>query len=156
MVTTTDREVFARAASEGLSSGELTVIDGAQVPDIIPISALVACLSQGRTEIVNLSRLRIKESDRLEATKKELRKLGAKIEVVGDTLQIEGVPSLTGEAIVWSHKDHRMAMMLAIASTVVEQDIIIKDAEYVSKSYPTFWQEFESLGGQVSEWHLGE
>ncbi len=156
VVTTTDREVFARAASEGLSSGELTVIDGAQVPDIIPISALVACLSQGRTEIVNLSRLRIKESDRLEATKKELRKLGAKIEVVGDTLQIEGVPNLTGEAIVWSHKDHRMAMMLAIASTVVEQDIIIKDAEYVSKSYPTFWQEFESLGGQVSEWHLGE
>lgn len=146
--------VVVNPPADGLRSGE--VIDGAQVPDIIPISALVACLSEGTTQIINLKRLRIKESDRLEATKEELAKLGADIKVVGDELHIRGVKSLKGDAIGWSHKDHRMAMMLAIASTVCEKEIVVKDAEYVAKSYPTFWQEFEALGGQIREWHMGE
>lgn len=133
-----------------------TVIDGAQVPDIIPVSALVASLSPGETKIINLKRLRIKESDRLEATKEELSKLGADIQVVGDELHINGVSQLQGGSVGWSHKDHRMAMMLAIASTVSDQEIVIRDADYVSKSYPTFWEEFESLGGQISEWNMGK
>lgn len=137
----------------GLSGG--VTIDGSQVPDIIPVSALVACLSAGETQIINLKRLRIKESDRLEATKEELAKLGADIRVVGEELHIKGVAQLKGDAIGWSHKDHRMAMMLAIASSVCEKEIIIKDAEYVSKSYPTFWEEFEALGGRISEWNMG-
>ncbi|MGP6138586.1 3-phosphoshikimate 1-carboxyvinyltransferase [Jeotgalibaca sp. A127] len=147
-------DTVTASAPNGLSGD--VVIDGAQVPDIIPVSALVACLSAGETQIINLKRLRIKESDRLEATKEELAKLGADIRVVGEELHITGVPGLKGDATGWSHKDHRMAMMLAIASTVSEKDIVIKDAEYVSKSYPTFWQEFEALGGQVSEWNLGK
>lgn len=146
--------IAASPALEGLAGGE--TIDGAQVPDIIPVSALVAALSKGATNIVNLKRLRIKESDRLEATKTELAKLGADIRVVGDSLHIQGVSSLKGDAIVSSHKDHRMAMMLAIASTVSEKEIVIKDAEYVAKSYPSFWQEFEALGGRISEWHMGK
>lgn len=145
---------MATNSPNGLKGG--AVIDGAQVPDIIPISALVACLSPGQTNLINLSRLRIKESDRLVATQQELAKLGANIQVVGDSLRIQGVASLKGDAIVSSHQDHRMAMMLAIASTVSEKEIIIKDTEYVTKSYPAFWQEFESLGGRVSEWHMGE
>lgn len=150
----TGDEIDVTVPEEGLTSAD--VIDGAQVPDIIPISALVAALSKGKTKIINLKRLRIKESDRLEATKEELTKLGAKVEVVGDELHIEGVSKLKGDVIVSSHKDHRMAMMLAIASTVSEKDIIIKDADYVAKSYPTFWEEFEALGGQISEWNMGK
>ena len=141
-------------APDGLE-GE-TIIDGAQVPDIIPITALVASLSPGKTKIINLKRLRIKESDRLEATKGELSKLGADIQVVGDELHINGVSQLQGGSIGWSHKDHRMAMMLAIASTVCKEEIIVRDANYVSKSYPTFWKEFEALGGQISEWNMGK
>lgn len=141
-------------APNELQSGE--VIDGAQVPDIIPVTALVAALSAGETRIINLKRLRIKESDRLEATKVELAKLGADIRVVGDELHIHGVSQLQGKIMGWSHKDHRMAMMLAIASTVCKQEIVIRDAEYVSKSYPTFWQVFEDLGGQISEWNMGK
>ena len=76
--------------------------------------------------------------------------------MVGDELHIKGVDRLKGDAIVSSHKDHRMAMMLAIASTVSEKEIIIKDADYVAKSYPTFWEEFERLGGQISEWSMGK
>lgn len=143
------------AKSNHLESSKI-IIDGAQVPDIIPITALAACLTEGETRIINLERLRIKESDRLEATQTELTKLGAKIKVEEDSLVIQGIENkLAGDTQVWSHQDHRMAMMLAIASTVCEKDIILKDAECVSKSYPTFWEDFVKLGGQVSEWNVG-
>jgi len=131
------------------------MIDGSQCPDIIPVVALVAALTDGKTEITNLERLRIKESDRLEATQKELAQLGADIEVDGDSLVISGVNSLKGNTTVWSHKDHRIAMMLAIASTVCEAPIVIKDTECVTKSYPDFWEVFNRLGGKSSEWNLG-
>lgn len=147
-------DTVAVTAPDGLEGD--VIIDGAQVPDIIPISALVASLSPGKTKIINLKRLRIKESDRLEATKAELEKIGANIQVVGDELHIQGVSQLQGDNIGWSHKDHRMAMMLAIASTVCKEEIVIRDADYVSKSYPTFWREFEALGGQINEWNMGK
>ena len=131
------------------------IIDGAQVPDIIPVVALVAALSKGKTKIINLERLRIKESDRLVATQKELTALGAQIEIVGDSLLIEGVSELSGGQEVWSHKDHRMAMMLAIASTVCQEPIHIKDTDCVKKSYPNFWETFQQLGGKIHEWNMG-
>ena len=131
------------------------IIDGAQVPDIIPVVALVAALSKGKTKIINLERLRIKESDRLVATQKELTALGAQIEIVGDSLLIEGVSRLSGGQEVWSHKDHRMAMMLAIASTVCQEPIHIKDTDCVKKSYPNFWETFQQLGGKIHEWNMG-
>ena len=147
-------DTVAVTAPDGLKGD--VIIDGAQVPDIIPISALVASLSPGKTKIINLKRLRIKESDRLEATKEELEKLGANIQVVGDELHIQAVSKLQGNSIGWSHQDHRMAMMLAIASTICEEEIVVRDADYVSKSYPTFWKEFEALGGRISEWNMGK
>ncbi|WP_080146033.1 3-phosphoshikimate 1-carboxyvinyltransferase [Marinilactibacillus piezotolerans] len=131
------------------------VIDGAQVPDIIPIAALAAALSEGKTSFTNLERLKIKESDRLMATQKELAALGAQIIAEGNTLHITGQPSLKGGQEVWSHKDHRMAMMLAVASTVCREPIYIKDTECVQKSYPDFWEVFQKAGGEVHEWNMG-
>ncbi|MCM3512153.1 3-phosphoshikimate 1-carboxyvinyltransferase [Carnobacterium inhibens] len=139
----------------GVSDDSERIIDGAQVPDIIPVVALVAALSKGKTKIINLERLRIKESDRLVATQKELTALGAQIEIVGDSLLIEGVSELSGGQEVWSHKDHRMAMMLAIASTVCQEPIHIKDTDCVKKSYPNFWETFQQLGGKIHEWNMG-
>ncbi|MBE6063755.1 MAG: 3-phosphoshikimate 1-carboxyvinyltransferase [Clostridium butyricum] len=133
-----------------------TVIDGSQCPDIIPVVALAASLCQGTTEIVNAERLRIKECDRLSAVTKELNKLGADIKEKRDGLIINGVKSLKGGVEVWSHKDHRIAMTLAIASTVCEEPIIINDYECVSKSYPQFWEDFRSIGGKFDEWNVGE
>lgn len=130
---------------EGLKS---TIIDGSQCPDIIPVISLVAALSEGTTEIINAGRLRIKECDRLAAVASELNKLGAKITEKKDGLVITGVASLKGGVDVWSHKDHRIAMTLAIASTVCELPIVLKDYECVSKSYPEFWEDFKSLGGR--------
>lgn len=116
---------------KGTTNGELTstVIDGSQCPDIIPVLTSVAALTKGTTEIINAGRLRIKECDRLAAVTSELNKLGAKIIEKEDGLVVTGVEKLQGGVDVWSHKDHRIAMTLAIASTRCEEPIVIKDYE---------------------------
>lgn len=133
-----------------------TIIDGSQCPDIIPVISLAASLCNGRTEIINVGRLRIKECDRLSAVASELNKLGAHIIEKEDSLIIDGVKTLKGGVKVWSHKDHRIAMMLAIASTVCMEPIILEDYECISKSYPAFFDDFKALGGNFHEWNLGE
>ena len=133
-----------------------TLIDASQCPDIIPVLSAVAALSNGKTEIINAGRLRIKECDRLAAVTQELNKLGAKVTEKSEGLIIEGVGELEGGVEVWSHKDHRIAMTLAIASTRCKAPIIIKDYECVSKSYPHFFEDFKKLGGRLDEWHVGK
>ncbi|MBW6410837.1 3-phosphoshikimate 1-carboxyvinyltransferase [Clostridium weizhouense] len=133
-----------------------TIIDASQCPDIIPVISLAASLSEGTTEIINAGRLRIKECDRLTAVRSELNKLGANITEKEDGLIINGVKKLKGGTNVWSHKDHRIAMTLAIASTVCEEPIILEDYECVSKSYPKFFDDFKVLGGKFDEWNVGK
>jgi len=131
-----------------------TIIDGSQCPDIIPVLAVLASLSEGTTEIINAGRLRIKESDRLTAITTELKKLGADISEKQDGLIISGKNELNGgEVDSWN--DHRIAMSLAIASLRCKNDVIIKDSSCINKSYPTFWQDFKKLGGKINEWSLG-
>ena len=143
---------------KGTTNGELTstVIDGSQCPDIIPVLTSVAALTKGTTEMVNAGRLRIKECDRLAAVTSELNKLGAKIIEKEDGLVVTGVEKLQGGVEVWSHKDHRIAMTLAIASTRCEEPIVIKDYECIAKSYPKFFEDFKALGGNVQEWNVGK
>ena len=128
--------------------GEKLTFDGSNCPDIIPVFALACCLRQGHTDIVNVSRLKIKECDRLSATAQELGKLGAKIAQGEDFLSIDGVNKLSG-GIVDSHGDHRMAMMLSIASTSADGKVTVLGAQSVSKSYPNFFDHFVSLGGNA-------
>ena len=143
---------------KGTTNGELTstVIDGSQCPDIIPVLTSVAALTKGTTEIINAGRLRIKECDRLAAVTSELNKLGAKIIEKEEGLVVTGVEKLKGGVEVWSHKDHRIAMTLAIASTRCEEPIVIKDYECIAKSYPNFFEDFKALGGNVHEWNVGK
>lgn len=141
----------------GMSNGlKSTIIDAKGCPDIIPILSVVASLSKGRTEIINAKRLRIKECDRLRAINLELSKLGANIYEKEDSLIIEGISEFKGGVNVWSHKDHRIAMMLAIAATRCKEEIILDDFECVSKSYPNFFEDFKALGGKIDEWNLGK
>lgn len=123
-------------------------IDASQCPDIIPAMAVVASLAEGETKIINGERLRIKECDRLNAISTELKKLGANIEELENSLIINGVKSLKGGKVS-SHNDHRIAMSLAIASTVCEENVIIDNGDCVKKSYPNFWNDFISLGGEI-------
>ncbi|MBS6941903.1 MAG: 3-phosphoshikimate 1-carboxyvinyltransferase [Clostridiales bacterium] len=121
-------------------------IDASQCPDIIPVVSAAAALCKGKTTIRNAGRLRIKECDRLHAIFAELTKLGARIKEREDSLEIEGVERFAG-GTVWSHKDHRIAMMLAIAATRAEGPVVIEDWECVSKSYPNFFEDYSMLGG---------
>ncbi|MGL4849313.1 MAG: 3-phosphoshikimate 1-carboxyvinyltransferase [Clostridium sp.] len=133
-----------------------TVIDAKGCPDVIPILSVVACLAEGETRIINGERLRIKECDRLKAIKIELSKLGGDIEELHDGLIIKGIKEFKGGVSVWSHKDHRIAMMLAIAGTRCKNPIVLRDYECVSKSYPHFFEDFKKLGGKFDEWNMGE
>lgn len=145
---------FIENQEESLSiiHGDLngTIIDASQCPDIIPVLTVVAALSKGETRIINGERLRIKECDRLNAICTELNKLGADIKELKDGLIIKGVKDLIGGE-VYSHKDHRIAMSLAIASTRCKEEVIIREPYCVKKSYPGFWEDFKSLGGILRE-----
>jgi len=130
------------------------VIDVSQCPDLVPILAVLGALSKGTTNIINAKRVRIKESDRLRAITTELRKLGASIEELEDSLIIHGKEELIGGEVD-SWKDHRIAMALAIASIKCRNKVIIKNSQVVTKSYPHFWKDFKMLGGKINERYLG-
>lgn len=131
-----------------------TTIDASQCPDLVPILAVIGSLSQGTTSIINAGRLRLKESDRLSAMTKELKKLGAHIEELTDGLIIHGKPQLSG-GVVSSWNDHRVAMSLGIAALSCSCPVTITDAQCVDKSYPLFWEDLKRIGGDIVEQHMG-
>lgn len=134
----------------GASSTAGITVDASQCPDLVPIVAVLGALSQGTTRIEKAKRLRIKESDRLQAISTELNKLGAKVTELPEGLVIRGQNSLKG-GIVDSWNDHRIAMALAIASLRCREPVVIRNSEAVNKSYPAFWRDFEKLGGVIDE-----
>ncbi|MEG1264309.1 MAG: 3-phosphoshikimate 1-carboxyvinyltransferase [Clostridia bacterium] len=136
--------------------GELrgAVIDASQCPDVVPMLALTCALSSGESRIVNASRLRYKESDRLHATCEELTRLGAQVLETDDGLIIQGNAHLTG-CDCQTHGDHRIAMMLAIAALHASGATTLDDAQCLSKSYPGFLKDFEALGGIVCGGFMG-
>lgn len=127
---------------------EERTVDVSQIPDLVPIISLYATQLEGVTNIIGAKRLRIKESDRLASVTQELTKLGAKIEEHEDSLIIYGKTALAG-AQVYAHNDHRIAMTLAVASTVAMGCVEILGADSVKKSYQDFWDKFCELGGCV-------
>lgn len=127
-------------------------IDASGVPDLVPILATVACKAEGVTKIINAWRLRIKESDRLKTVSEMLGTLGAEIRETDDGLVINGSgESICGGTVVDSCNDHRIAMSAAIASCICKEKITLRRAQAVNKSYPTFWERFEDLGGITEE-----
>lgn len=132
-----------------------TIVDGSQCPDLIPILAALASVSQGTTEIKNAGRLRIKESDRLKAISSELNKMGGDVIEKEDGLIVTGRQKLMGGRVN-SWNDHRIAMALAAVSSKCLNPMIIEGAECVKKSYPDFWKDFMTLGGDIDEWNMGQ
>ncbi len=125
-------------------------IDASQIPDLVPILATVASVANGRTVISNASRLRIKESDRLQTVRSTLNALGARVIETEDGLIIDGEASLRG-GFVSSFGDHRIAMSAAIASVACQESVVIENAHAASKSYPDFWKDMRSLGMKIIE-----
>lgn len=150
-----DRAIIPLLAElAGREYGGQRDINAAQIPDLVPALAVAACHVPGRTVIGNAKRLRLKESDRLQATADGLSRIGAAIKVGADCLVIEGgTPLKGGEAD--AHNDHRIAMALAIAALGTEKGVRIRGANAVNKSYPCFFAELKRLGGDVHGLDLG-
>ena len=139
------------------NSKDTLILDGSETPDIIPILSLKAVVSGKKIEIVNIKRLRIKESDRLKATVEELSKLNFDLIEKKDSILInsrENFKVNKNEKVVYlsAHSDHRIAMMIAIAATCYDGEILLDNLDCVKKSYPNFWEVFLSLGGKIYEY----
>lgn len=122
-------------------------IDASDIPDLVPVLAVVGTCAEGETVLHNVGRLRYKESDRLEAISSELRKMGAEIEVEGNTLIVR--KSKLYGAHVYGHRDHRIVMALAIAGLVAEGETVIEGAEVVDVSYPNFFYDLYDIGARL-------
>ena len=143
-------QLGADSVTVGSGKTRATVIDGANCPDIIPVLAALAAVSEGTTEIVNAGRLRIKECDRLAAMTSELNKLGAQVTELPEGLRITGRPEgLDGGAEVDAWNDHRIAMSLAVVSQCCKKPVVLTGAGSVQKSYPDFWQDYQKVGGKI-------
>jgi len=124
-------------------------IDLGDYPDLVPTLAVVAACASGKTKITNIAHLRFKESDRINDTAAELVKMGIKTDVGGDTMVIYGGKPQGAE--IDAHRDHRLAMSLAVAALFADGSSIINGAEAVTKSYPRFFSDLAKLGARVEE-----
>lgn len=125
-------------------------IDASQIPDLVPVLSVVASFAKGKTQIYNAGRLRIKESDRLSAVAVALNTLGAEVTELPDGLVINGNPDACLSGCVDSFNDHRMVMSCAVAALCSGGEITISNAQAVNKSYPSFFEDFVSLGGKCN------
>jgi 3-phosphoshikimate 1-carboxyvinyltransferase len=132
-----------------IRSSSLTGVEigGELIPrliDEIPLVALAASVAHGKTVVKDAEELRVKETDRISATVKELSKMGADAKELPDGMIIYGGKKLHG-ASCDSHGDHRLAMMLGVAALIADGETEIDKSEAADISYPTFWEDLERL-----------
>ena len=117
--------------------------DATDCPDLVPPLAALAVHARGRSRIRGAGRLRHKESDRAEALVTELGRMGARLAIRGDSLEIEGGPLRGGSAD--SRGDHRIAMACAIAALLSREGLELDGESCVAKSYPDFFAHLDQL-----------
>lgn len=116
-------------------------------PDLLPILAVLAAFGSGTSVLTGAARLRFKESDRLSACYDMITSLGGKAVEAKDSLTVEGTGLKGGT--VDCRNDHRLVMAGAIAGAYALGDVILKSAQAVAKSYPSFFDDFKALGGKA-------
>ena len=132
-----------------LSSQKSLIFNLQSSPDIAQTIA-VTCFGLGMgCDLTGLHTLKIKETDRLEALKMELTKLGATVSVTNDSLHLKSSSEIKANISISTYQDHRMAM--AFAPLALKVPIVIEEAEVVSKSYPDFWKDLALIGIVGSE-----
>ena len=127
---------------------EAVNVDARDIPDLVPVCAVLACYAKGTSKIHDAYRLRYKESDRLLSLYLELKKMGAQIAMDEGSLAVKGPCELHG-AVIDPHNDHRIAMACAVAALGASGETRIQDSECVRKSYPKFFSDLRVLGGDV-------
>ncbi len=142
-----DRQIPARPGWSTPCVGSVS-LPLTHCPDLAPPLAAWGALLNGDLYLKDAGRLRIKESDRLATITAALRALGADVTEEPERLIIIGKPSLPGGTVDCAG-DHRIAMMAAIAATGCTGPVTLLGAECVKKSYPDFWEVYQSLGGEI-------
>ena len=120
-----------------------------QMPDMLPVMAALACSIHGESSFVKGARLRLKESDRLEAVANLVRDLGGTVREDGDDLYIIGSGILKGgqgDCV----NDHRLVMAGTLMALISENPVTLKDSEAITKSYPDFFEDWNLLGGNAN------
>ncbi len=118
------------------------------IPDLVPILAVLASYCEGVTQLTHIERLQIKESNRIQTTAELLIRFGVPCQYDADKLIITGTVQRQG-CLIDSHNDHRIAMAAAIMATRADADVTIENADCVKKSYPNFFEDYHQLGGNV-------
>lgn len=141
-----------RAAAQWLEQlpKERCIIDATDIPDLVPILAVVAGAYHG-ARFTGIRRLRLKETDRVATVCAMLEALSAKTEATEDTLDV--FPAPYQGCTIDATSDHRIAMSAGIAATVAAGPVTVINADSVNKSYPDFWSEYRRLGGNYEQ-HL--
>lgn len=117
-------------------------VDMADYPDQVQTLAVLVAFAKGVTKISGIKSLRIKETDRIFALTKELKKMGIKTSSTKDVLTIHGGSPKAAQ--IETYGDHRMAMSFAVAGCKIS-DMVIKNPEVVSKTYPQFWEDLKKI-----------
>ncbi len=125
----------------------LETIDMNETPDLVMTFAILSLFADKKTRITNIGNLRIKETDRINALQKELKKLGAKVKTGKDWIEIfplKTQKNRNNNISIKTYNDHRIAMAFAILKDTFP-NLTIENPKCVSKSYPTFWQDLKKL-----------
>ena len=126
-------------------------IDMENCPDLGPVLMTLASYCEGETHMIHAGRLRYKESDRILAMETELKKVGVRIHSIEDEVWIRGPVQWKSDQILDGHLDHRIVMALSIGACKAHTPITISQAQAISKSYPGFFKDLQSLGFEIRE-----
>ena len=149
-------EILKKAGAEVVFDGGVRVKKGAlkafscdleDMPDAAPVVAVLAAACEGRSVLTGTGRLKLKESDRGAEIVRMLASFGVQAKDYGDRIEIVGGALRGGELTV--PDDHRIAMAAAIAAVNARGDSVLKNAECVAKSYPSFFDDLKVLGGKA-------
>jgi 3-phosphoshikimate 1-carboxyvinyltransferase len=113
--------------------------------------AAISAFAKGTTQMDGLAELKVKESDRLQATATGLAANGVAVRVDGDSLIVEGRGHIPGGGHVATHLDHRIAMAFLTAGLASEKPITVDDTTMIATSFPEFLGLMETLGARFQE-----
>lgn len=141
-----DGAILLKKTSENFYSKNYNLNKSPDIAQTVAVTCLGLCIE---CKLSGLHTLKIKETDRLEALKREVEKLGGEITITEDSLHLVSNKKLKEHVSIDTYNDHRMAM--AFAPLAIKTSIQINDAHVVSKSFPTFWEDLKTLGFKISQ-----
>ena len=130
-----------------LMGGEFDI---SEIPDALPVLAVVGSYAQTDLRLYNVAHARLKETDRIAVMAQELKNLGVSVSEQKDGLKVESSNGLQG-GIVKSYKDHRIAMAFAVGAIKAQGPIVIQDADAVAVTFPSFYECLQHIGVHVDD-----